>query len=63
MMAVIAAIVFVLALLFDWADISSDAFSTSTLMVLGLLFLALHLAGVGSGWTWRNRVGSYRRRR
>jgi len=63
MMAVVAAIVFVVALLFDWADVSSDAFNSSTLTVLGLLFIALHLAGVGAGYNWRSRVGSYRRRR
>jgi hypothetical protein len=63
MLAVAAAIVFVLALLFDLADFSSDAFNNTTLMLLGLLFLALHMAGVGSGWNWRSRAGYYRRRR
>ena len=63
MMAVVAAIVFVLALLFDLADFSSDAFNNTTLMLLGLLFLALHMAGVGSGWNWRSRASYSRRRR
>jgi hypothetical protein len=63
MMAVLAAIVFVLALLFDLADFSSDAFNNTTLMLLGLLFLALHMAGVGTGWNWRSRAGYSRRRR
>ncbi|HEX6471838.1 MAG TPA: hypothetical protein VF069_22270 [Streptosporangiaceae bacterium] len=63
MLAVAAAIVFVLALLFDLADVSSDAINNGTLTVLGLLLLALHLAGVGAGWNWRSRVGSRRYRR
>ncbi len=63
MLAVVAAIVFVLALLFDLADVSSDAINNTTLMLLGLLFLALHMAGVGAGWNWRSRVGSRRYRR
>ena len=63
MLAVVAAIVFVVALLFDLADVSSDAFNSSTLTLLGLLFLALHLAGVGTRWNWRSRAGSYRRNR
>jgi hypothetical protein len=44
MLAVAAAIVFAFGLLFD-------------LTMLGLLLLALHLAGVGSGVAWRGRVG------
>lgn len=63
MLAIVAAIIFVLALLFDFADVSSDAFNSTTLMVLGLLFLALHLAGVGAGWNWRGRAGYRRYRR
>jgi hypothetical protein len=63
MLAVAAAIVFVLALLFDLADVSSDAINNGTLTVLGLLLLALHLAGVGAGWNWRSRVGARRYRR
>lgn len=63
MLAVIAAIVFVVALLFDLGDVSSDAFNSSTLTLLGLLFIALHMAGVGAGWNWRSRVGRRRYRR
>jgi hypothetical protein len=62
MLAVIAAIIFGIQLLLDWTNTkTSDAFTWQTLITLGLLFLALHLAGVGSGWTWRTRP--YRRRR
>jgi hypothetical protein len=65
MLAVAAAIVFAFALLFDLVDFSSDAFDNGTLTLLGLLLLALHLAGVGSGVAWRGRVGrlGYRSRR
>jgi hypothetical protein len=59
-LAVVAAVVFVLALLFDLGDVSSDAINSGTLTLLGLLLLALHMAGVGTGWNWRTRAG-YRR--
>ena len=64
-MAIAAAVVFALALLFDLAGFSTDAFDNGTLTLLGLLLLALHLAGVGSGVAWRGRVGrtGYRSRR
>ncbi|GAA0580475.1 MULTISPECIES: hypothetical protein [Actinomadura] len=55
MLAIVAAIVFALALLFDLADITSDAINNGTLTVLGLLLLALHLGGVGAGTDWRSR--------
>ncbi|WP_086664016.1 hypothetical protein [Lentzea kentuckyensis] len=57
MLAIIAAVAFGLALLFDLADVSlGSAITTGTLVTLGLLLLALHLAGVGTGsrsWSWR----------
>lgn len=55
MFAIVAAIVFGLALLFDLADIQSDPFDYLTLVTLGLLFIALHLAGFGATTTWRGR--------
>lgn len=55
MLAIAAAAVFALALLFDLADIHSDALNYETLVTLGLLFIALHLAGVGTASTWRSR--------
>jgi hypothetical protein len=57
MLAFAAAAVFAFALLLDWLDESlGDAFTPTTLMFLGLLLIALHLAGVGAnagsrGWT------------
>jgi hypothetical protein len=56
MFAVIAAIIFAIELIIDWANVkTSDAFTPQTLLFAGLLCLALHFAGVGTGW--RPRVG------
>jgi hypothetical protein len=54
MFALIAAIVFAIALLADLANISSDLFNNATLTVLGLFFVALHLAGFGTSTNWRS---------
>ncbi|WP_067800625.1 hypothetical protein [Actinomadura formosensis] len=61
MLAIAAAIVFALALLFDLADVSSDAINNGTLTVLGLLLIALHFAGVGASTAWRPRRSGRRR--
>lgn len=61
MFAIAAAIVFGLALLFDLADVSSDAFDYATLVTLGLLFIALHLAGLGTATNWRSGWSGRRR--
>ncbi|AXB47797.1 hypothetical protein [Amycolatopsis albispora] len=60
MFAIIAAVIFGLALIFDLADISlGTALDGGTLLTAGLLCVALHLAGVGAsarGRTfWRAR--------
>lgn len=59
MLAIVAAVIFGLALLFDLADASvGDAFDSTTLLFAGLLCMALHLAGVGVGVrrpAWRGR--------
>ena len=57
MLAIVAAVIFGLALILDWADAKvSDAFTPQTLLLAGLLCLALHLAGVGTAaWSWRGR--------
>lgn len=64
MFAIVAAIIFGLALLFDFADVTlGDALNQSTLLMAGLFCVALHLAGVGTAWrgpAWR---GPRRRRR
>ncbi|GAA3445973.1 hypothetical protein [Planomonospora venezuelensis] len=61
MLAIAAAIVFGLGLLLDLLDASLGAgVSATTFLLLGLLLLALHQAGVGTaGW----RGGNWRRRR
>jgi hypothetical protein len=56
MLAIVAAVIFGLALVLDLADANlGDAFTPITLITAGLFCLALHLAGVGSGWNWRTR--------
>ena len=64
MLAIIAVVCFVIALLLDWTSTTGGTlFNPSTLMLLGLIFLSLHLAGVGAAYDWRTRASSYRRRR
>ncbi|MER5378491.1 hypothetical protein [Streptomyces sp. NPDC002553] len=56
MLAIIAAVAFFIAFLINAAEISTnDAFTSVNVMLLGLTLLALHLAGVGSGWSVRGR--------
>jgi hypothetical protein len=54
MTAIIAAVLFGLALLFQLAGISVAIITSEVLITAGLLCVALHLAGVGS------RTGSWR---
>jgi hypothetical protein len=56
MLAVVAAVLFGLALLFELAGIAVQMITSSVLTTAGLLCLALYLAGVGS------RQATYRRR-
>lgn len=61
MLAVIAAIVFAIALIFDWAAQAGNQYvNHETLLLIGLILLALHLGGVGAGYDWR-RGFRYRR--
>ncbi|MER6695440.1 hypothetical protein [Streptomyces minutiscleroticus] len=56
MLAIISAVLFFIAFLINAADIATnDIFSSTNVMLLGLMALALHLAGVGSGWSARGR--------
>lgn len=56
MFAIIAAIIFGLALILDWTDAKvSDAFTPQTLLTAGLLCIALHLAGIGASSRWGRR--------
>jgi hypothetical protein len=63
MLAIVAAVFFAIALLVDWANYSSDFFNYNTLDTLGLLFVALHLAGFGTGYDWRAHGRRFRTRR
>ncbi len=52
MFALAAALLFVLALIFQIAGVAVGTVVTvTTLALTGLLCVALHLLGVGAGWT------------
>jgi hypothetical protein len=54
MFAIIAAILFAIALVFNLAGTTFGTHvSFDTFLVAGLLALALHLAGIGAGWKMR----------
>jgi len=54
MLAIIAAIIFAIAFIINVAGITTAAvLAPSSLILLGLACLALHVAGIGSGWRWR----------
>jgi hypothetical protein len=55
MLAIIAAVLFGLALIFELAGISLDIVTSQVLVTAGLLCVALHLAGVGARSSWRAR--------
>jgi len=56
MLAIVAAILFAIAFLLNATNTATDAvFSPTSLLLAGLACLALHLAGVGTGWKVPNR--------
>lgn len=56
MLAIVSAALFFIAFLINAGDISTNHVFTSTnVMLIGLTALALHLAGVGGGWSVRGR--------
>ncbi|MEU0586575.1 hypothetical protein [Streptomyces sp. NPDC006132] len=56
MLGIIAAVLFLLAFLINAAEISTnDVFTSTNVMLIGLTLLALHVAGIGSGWSARGR--------
>ena len=61
MFAIIAAALFGLALILDLAQASLGTITGTTLLIAGLLCVALHMAGVGASARGRNL--SWRRRR
>lgn len=60
-MAIVAAVLFGLALIFQLAGVSLEIITASVLTTTGFLCLALHLAGVPKAGSFRGR--SWRRRR
>jgi hypothetical protein len=55
-LAIVAAVLFLIAFLINAADISTNDILTSVnFMLVGLALLALHVAGIGSGWAARGR--------
>ncbi|MFF3493107.1 hypothetical protein ACFYWS_17305 [Streptomyces sp. NPDC002795] len=62
MLAFVAAVLFVIAFVINATETSTETvFSPTSLMLAGLAFLAVHSAGVGSGWS--SRGGGRGRRR
>ncbi|HZG02502.1 MAG TPA: hypothetical protein VE546_02800 [Streptomyces sp.] len=56
MLGIAAAVLFFIAFLINAAELSTnEVLSSTNLMLLGLGLLALHVAGVGSGWAVRSR--------
>lgn len=56
LLAIISAVLFFIAFLINAAEISTnDTFTSTNLMLLGLTVLALHVGGIGSGWSVRGR--------
>ena len=55
MLGFVAAVLFAIAFIINAASVSVSTaiFSVTSLMLLGLVCLALHLSGVGTGWRVR----------
>jgi hypothetical protein len=54
MLGIVAAVLFFVSFLINAADLSTNqAFSSTNVMLLGLTALALHVAGIGAGWSRR----------
>lgn len=49
MLAIVAAVLFLIALIFQLANITVAMITATVLVIAGLLCVALHLAGVGAG--------------
>ncbi|QIP83655.1 hypothetical protein GLX30_05780 [Streptomyces sp. Tu 2975] len=59
MLGLAAAVMFFIAFLVNAAEIdTNEVFASTNVMLLGLMLLALHVAGVGASW----RSGRTRRR-
>jgi len=54
MLAIAATVIFAIAFLIRVTSTSTDAvFAPASLVILGLVCLALHMAGLGAGWRAR----------
>jgi uncharacterized membrane-anchored protein len=54
MLAIIAVIIFAVAFIIRVTATATDAvFAPASLVILGLICMALHLAGLGAGWRVR----------
>ncbi|MCZ4120427.1 hypothetical protein [Streptomyces sp. H39-S7] len=52
MLAIAAAVVFAVAFIINATETSTDiVFAPGSLQLVGLVLVALHLAGLGSGWS------------
>ncbi|NEB08341.1 hypothetical protein G3I32_05565 [Streptomyces coelicoflavus] len=55
-LAIVAAVLFLLAWLINAAEVSTnDIFTSTNVMLVGLALLALHVAGIGGGRATRGR--------
>jgi hypothetical protein len=55
-LGIVSAVLFFLAFLINAAEISTnDVFTSTNVMLIGLALLALHVAGIGTGWSARRR--------
>nr|WSZ94467.1 hypothetical protein OH820_01315 [Streptomyces sp. NBC_00857] len=56
MLGFAAAVLFAIAFIINAGDTAVDTlFAPTSLMLLGLTLLALHMAGIGAGWAPRGR--------
>jgi hypothetical protein len=56
MLAIIAAIIFAIAFIIKATGTATDAvFAPTSLLLVGLCLLALHQAGIGTGWSYSRR--------
>jgi hypothetical protein len=56
MLAVIAAVIFVIAYILKLTGTATDAaIAPGSLLFIGLALVALNLAGFGPGWSWPKR--------
>jgi hypothetical protein len=54
MLAIVAVVIFAIAFIIRVTSTATDAvFAPASLVILGLICVALHLAGLGAGWRVR----------